>query len=974
MQAKPKHQKHQRGSALILVLGILSLVLVMGMAFAFTARTNRQVAKVNADAIRTRLQGESALNAVLALMQSSGVNHPYIGRNFLNVSTSVGSYRFSQSFRLSNGTGYSDDDDAYDEDSRDKIAYDLFIGSSGYVSSLVSGLGLTRPSNHGADPLRFRTITDPDSHTVIGRYVFVVLEDTSKFDINEILTCRNNDANNIPFVRSGDARLAEYNDGAALVSSDFYYNILGNFSPSTPLDYGSYGSTSTIPETVRLGNSIRELRLPGRTFFDPLTAHSGVRNECLRPWMSYQHLSTVTDFATNYAPLYTFYSGEEPEAYYYLNGTTPTECARFDLTGYEWRDISSSSHYYDADHKPTGNGSWDHDGDDAKARTLLQALMADTARHNFWSEDSDTHNPRPSMATRNTADLESVAQVGDSGFGIPWLNGKSEQLVANLIDYCDADHIPTASKSFDFDDLCNLDGPEYFGKEQVPYLNDLMIETRLEYPLVSAAGATPEQYQITFSLVPTVELVNIFPQGLFVGSSNYTCKLRLYGQAVCQLVAGGAEAPLDKFKGQTDSDATYLEFTDSVTISSTAESPANVGYTTKSFTPKELFKLTVPYAGSGPLSTMQFRVDINRVVLALEDNDGKMVDIAVWDNASAVTISDQEDELMQPDDTVLLKLRYSTLQAKDPRANYKHGDYTNLWKWRDDGSKGESNSDSANFWTEGTVNKYFWVEDSAPAGADTETGVTFANNTSSYSTAYIRNSPMESLWELGIIPTGEIGKTINLTDGSADDLLDQVKIGPVKFVRGKYNANTRNPGAVQHLIEGIHSDLPLEHTGSALYVAASGTSNGELQYDEKKPDDTSTWSLTGLPAVSENYNRGQAARELLANVSADTTNTNDLLKEQYIGRTANLLSTRYEMFTIVIATQSLHELTGLSSDNFTAIRNTLTNPTLYNDGLEHGDDSEHICEILGTQVMQVQVLRDAWRNEFRVLQRQIIEE
>ena len=68
-QTRKKDNKDERGSALVLTLGILSLVLIMGMSFAFSSRTSRQVAKVNADQVKANLHGESGLDYALGVMQ-----------------------------------------------------------------------------------------------------------------------------------------------------------------------------------------------------------------------------------------------------------------------------------------------------------------------------------------------------------------------------------------------------------------------------------------------------------------------------------------------------------------------------------------------------------------------------------------------------------------------------------------------------------------------------------------------------------------------------------------------------------------------------------------------------------------------------------------------------------------------------------------------------------------------------------------
>jgi hypothetical protein len=56
----------QRGIALLLSLGVLSLLLVLAMSFAYTARTERQAAGVNADLVKARLFCKSAQERCMA--------------------------------------------------------------------------------------------------------------------------------------------------------------------------------------------------------------------------------------------------------------------------------------------------------------------------------------------------------------------------------------------------------------------------------------------------------------------------------------------------------------------------------------------------------------------------------------------------------------------------------------------------------------------------------------------------------------------------------------------------------------------------------------------------------------------------------------------------------------------------------------------------------------------------------------------
>ena len=86
--------------------------------------------------------------------------------------------------------------------------------------------------------------------------------------------------------------------------------------------------------------------------------------------------------------------------------------------------------------------------------------------------------------------------------------------------------------------------------------------------------------------------------------------------------------------------------------------------------------------------------------------------------------------------------------------------------------------------------------------------------------------------------------------------------------------------------------------------------------------------------------------------------------EAIIGRTANLLSTRNDAYTIIIVAQAMTEFedqaamgTLWSDDNF---KKSLINPTYY--------DSKY-CSILGTKILTVNVLRDAWTNTFTIFRK-----
>ena len=251
-------------------------------------------------------------------------------------------------------------------------------------------------------------------------------------------------------------------------------------------------------------------------------------------------------------------------------------------------------------------------------------------------------------------------------------------------------------------------------------------------------------------------------------------------------------------------------------------------------------------------------------------------------------------------------------------------------------------------------------------------------NNRSFSTAYIRNAPMESLWELGAIHRGEPFRTINLkkfsdpddstitgkySDGDAA-ILDYVKIGPLRFVKGRVNANTRNLGAIDILLNDIEEEW---------YDGSDVPSDNKVDYDISKI------SNTALKGYATSRNRGVMAN-ILFDMLTDEVKT-DRDAEALIGKTAGLLTTRLDTYSVYIVAEALRDLRDIPDDTtYEAIKDTLINPVKVKQVLRTDDDEYRgtgevtsYCSIVGVQRMLVQLVRDAWRNEIKVERVQYLE-
>ncbi len=75
-------RRRQLGMALLLAMGFLSLILVMGLSFSYSAVTEGMVAATNADLVSARLLAESGLERVVWFMKKEFAGDSYPGRHF----------------------------------------------------------------------------------------------------------------------------------------------------------------------------------------------------------------------------------------------------------------------------------------------------------------------------------------------------------------------------------------------------------------------------------------------------------------------------------------------------------------------------------------------------------------------------------------------------------------------------------------------------------------------------------------------------------------------------------------------------------------------------------------------------------------------------------------------------------------------------------------------------------------------------
>jgi hypothetical protein len=199
------------------------------------------------------------------------------------------------------------------------------------------------------------------------------------------------------------------------------------------------------------------------------------------------------------------------------------------------------------------------------------------------------------------------------------------------------------------------------------------------------------------------------------------------------------------------------------------------------------------------------------------------------------------------------------------------------------------------------------------------------------------------------------------------------------FVKGKFNVNSPNPAAWNKLLQDIEytwydgtTTVPSQHN-----TTADGASN--YKFDKDKLVKAALWDSTNK---DDYFYRGRVANILLDGTDQIAIGQNDRDLESWVGKTAQLLTTRLEAYTMLVAVESLKEISeimDLPKDNrkgvYDEIEHTLRNPVVVKMNDDVADDKQiRYCTVTGRQKVLVHFIRDAWNNEFRIVKKQYLEE
>jgi hypothetical protein len=389
--------------------------------------------------------------------------------------------------------------------------------------------------------------------------------------------------------------------------------------------------------------------------------------------------------------------------------------------------------------------------------------------------DSPLLNPSVSFSETDTE------KINDAG--IEWLkNWQSKgdffdtercqkQVTANLIDYSDTDIIATTDNE-------NL--PTYVGNEKCPYINEINIKFISNIQVKSNKKNPNSSYfaQVVPDLV-SVESINMYD--VTSGGINFVDLKATVKMDWEYTVAG-------KTYSRSDQSEMMINNADAFMITSRDSKFKNHRWLSTGWT--------------------NTTVQLNKIFIADLKIKKLTVKFENYDNSDFYDFSYivDSDLVIDPKASTSAKNSYSYFNAQinDPRQNLLSTDWTLSYRDQDKNSLGVNND---RICTQNTI-------------SDSKDYEKTATKSWEISTAYIRNAPMKSPWELGFIHRGAIWQTINLKKFNSDqgvknnaggseyssgdaNILNQIKMSNDTEVYGKININSGNIDVLKVLFQKI---------------------------------------------------------------------------------------------------------------------------------------------------------------------------
>lgn len=878
---------NERGSAIVLTLGVLALLLITATVFIFTANTEREAAAVGADVAKARLMAKGKIEQAMALIYYASMNYkaaegihlPYPGTSRMAPGSSGSGWENIWHLASAWSTTYS-------ADLSDQFYVDLGFD---YTPATTAGMA-GNPS--------WQTYSD-SSGALIGRATYLLIDESGKLDPNGLI---NPDGE--PYF--------DLNGNSTYQVGEPYYDWDGTGTRTvTAVAEGLEKRHGYLPAEIDLAAGVLgsdNLNVAAAT--TTAVDFSDRRHGTIRKWLSWQQM-----YKADYGgPLIAKTSGSrDADVRAMKDCLFPRSYDKeaFHAGGVDYQRFS------------VGTFDWGFPGIPLTA---------------------------PDYGPEYTARVDSLiaaASVWDgaaASTAIPWLASLTgdgtipnadlrRQVAANLVDYCDDDDgdgnpatdTPAATTDFSGPDYTDttvdiangdygLASGTHCGLEMTAYLNEIDISV-VEAHGSDALSTPPNDYEFTVE----VELVNPYP----IGRNGYQIDLHIQFSG---LVATNPPIALP-IVAATNS-GMHLRWT-GINCGANSYSAGGVA--------RALF--TYSMIGVSPST-----INITGVAATLRLG-GHIVDAAIANSSHPATMRSKTIGLGVP--------ASFNFAADDPRCNL-HPEY---WHY------GSVNSLPGSPLPGSPRNVQPIVpSEGDPSSARLAAGYNDARDTEvindvalGISTAYIRNGPMMSLWELGAIHRGEPYRTLNLqafsSGGAATGyangdalLLDQCCVGPENYATGRFNPNSPVVPAWYAMLSKIAVGTKYGHTAGGVALTPA-----EI--------DAAGVAIIAVPGGGNPFDSRGRIAGVAALHTLSVLQTTDATREEIIGKIANLLTSRQNFFRILVTAQAVKDLTELGTLP-DSMANRPSNWSKLADG--------HWVDVLAEVKQMAIVYRDAHNNTFEV--------
>ena len=794
--AMGRRKRRERGIALIFTLGILGLLTVLALGFASTAMLNSKI--------------------------SGNISHQQKARYIARLGAERALYALTQCPDIPISNIFSKSAVDIDKESCDGIWK---------LNTKLNGIPIYEiTDDYGADSVGWEYIRDPQSVTeedikkdIIGRYAYVVVEETGKLDPSVHLT----DVASLS--RQGGKNIADELSFKVPFGTDFFPNT--SDSP--------YSQNDTKLANLFKGAGQFQTKFSRRLF----------------------NLGNLLEYKV------TDSDGKLTTAIKQLGFTTSQEQAKLKRA---LKSILGSrlEPYQECYTLSSTSTSTESDGS-----TTTKTTTNTYPRFNLNRSDWESLTPEDLVNLNNLSKGKAIAWL------VNWMHSRGDdwddktmakQIAANIIQYSLPMNKETVSDSSNW----VAQSPTYAGVGRHPMLNEIRVKLNIHASVETvSAGENTTEYKPKYTIDAEIgtELIDMF--GLSEETLQKKVKVSIYGEFTFNYTKtevtnnNGVDTYTWKdgsysFRGQQTL-LCEINFFDTDTKDTWTK-----GYIAK-LKPEEKDSPVIPEdEGKGTISLTPFkaasgketeiykdmkiknvRLNISKVILTY---DGNPRDYAQIQNTSGqLTVSsvnyDKERAMSVP-----ASREYSfqaAWQAVDPRVNHYPIDWT--LKLSDPkaetvvypGTWGINNFDND---SEGKL-------DAVTEGDKEAVSDPAWTSSGHLASAYIRHAPMESLWELGCISRAEPWKTLNLkksrvfasgeTQGGGEyakgdaNILDQVTLTHKKSRFGLINLNTDEHIVLETLFYQIPFHTELHQAGIGAddksILGATGTSSIYSVYSKK---------------------------------------------------------------------------------------------------------------------------------------------